>query len=391
MPRKAPKIELSSIEATSADDVSSSGTFTNGAFEINRYGVVGSHGDRTRHVVALDDENHTVVNNVDELIPIRRLGQGASGTVELMQHPGTGRIVAVKHINVFDAGKRLQITKELETLFSAHHPNIVKFMGAFYSDGAISLVLEYMDAGSLGDVVQKYGPLPEGAIAKVAESVLLGLHYMHKTLHCVHRDLKPSNLLLNSRGEVKISDFGVSAQVAHTAAECATFVGTVTYMSPERISGGTYSSAADVWALGLSLVELALGEFPYKKIIGGRDITFWALLTIIRSQPAPSLPKSHFSEDFISFVDCCLRKDPADRPSCSELLNHPFIINNALNGVSVDDTVQSLAQNCFRQTRPANSLDGGAFSVTVGSGGAEASEDEIESLLAQQLTLSGPQ
>jgi mitogen-activated protein kinase kinase 1 len=358
--RLALKIE-DSAPAQPETTVSSSGTFSHGAFEINRFGVVGSH-------VQLDDDAHTLIPSLDDLTLVQRLGQGASGTVHLMSHPRSNTLLAVKNITVFDAGKRLQITKELETLAHAKHPNIVKFYGAFYSEGAIALVLEYMDQGSLGDIVAAYGPLPEAAIAKVAENVLLGLHYMHKTLHCVHRDIKPSNLLLNARGEIKISDFGVSAQVEHTAAECATFVGTVTYMSPERISGGTYSNAADVWALGLSVIELALGEFPYKKV-QGREMVFWDLLNVVKSQPPPTLPQGDFSPEMRSFVEMCLRKDPAERPTCSELLNHPWIISHALSGVNMVECVQQLKARGMR----------------TGAAERQMTPDELEQMLASQL------
>lgn len=336
--RRGFKVSLAA-EATAPEEASPLGSQAPGEAASNPFNVEAVSAGMPS-VVCLDPEEgqNIWLRSIDDLASEKMLGQGASGVVFRCRHPQSGRLLAVKHIKIFEEGKRQQIGKELGMLYAAHHPNIVRFYGSFYAEGSIAMLLEYMDGGSLGDISAAIGPMPETVLAKVAESVLIGLHYMHKTLHCVHRDLKPVNLLFNSKGEVKISDFGVSAQVPYTAAECATFVGTVTYMSPERIGGGTYSSAADIWALGLSLVELALGEFPYKRSIGrSREMTFWDLLQVVCSDRPPQLPRGtgRFSDEFSDFVDLCLKKEALDRPSASELLNHPFVLMHALDSINI--------------------------------------------------------
>jgi len=122
-----------------------------------------------------------------------------------------------------------------------------------------------MEGGSLADVLHAAqltgsGPLSELVIGKLAARVLASLNYLHRERHQVHRDMKPGNILLNCRGEIKISDFGLSAELDSTKEMCATFIGTHAYMSPERLGGKPYSFASDIWSLGITLVECALGQ-----------------------------------------------------------------------------------------------------------------------------------
>lgn len=127
----------------------------------------------------------------------------------------------------------------------------------------VNLVVEYMDGGSLEDLVQAGGCDDEAVLASMAAQVLQGLRFLHER-HKVHRDVKPGNLLLNSRGQVKLADFGVARKLGGTSDLSRTFVGTVGYMSPERIQGLRYNAKADIWGFGLSLMACALGRFPYQ-------------------------------------------------------------------------------------------------------------------------------
>lgn len=142
--------------------------------------------------------------------------------------------LALKDISVCDENKRNTIIKELEALHTAQCPHLVGFFGAFYSDGNVSLALEYMEGGSLKDIYEMVGPIDEAVLALITYQVLLGLRYLHKDRHVIHRDIKPSNVLMNKHGEFKITDFGVSAELDHTFEQCATFVGTMTYMSVSK-------------------------------------------------------------------------------------------------------------------------------------------------------------
>ena len=147
----------------------------------------------------------------------------------------------------------------------------------------------------------------------------MGLAFIHDR-HQIHRDIKPSNLLINHAGDVKVSDFGIVRDLEGTEAKASTFVGTLTYMSPERIAGEPYDAKADIWSLGLTLVAVAQGRYPLE---GGGG--YWDLLHKLREEPSPSLPAATFTPEFRAFVDLCLLKDPAARPSAEALLAHPFL------------------------------------------------------------------
>jgi serine/threonine protein kinase len=144
-------------------------------------------------------------------------------------------------------------------------PGLISFCGAYHNpdSGQISIVLEYMDGGSIADVVARVGHIPENVLSRLTARILTGLTYLHKHKHMVHRDIKPANILINLEGEPKITDFGISAFINSTMGQCNTFLGTVTYMSPERINNERYSFSADIWSLGLVLVECATGKYPY--------------------------------------------------------------------------------------------------------------------------------
>ncbi|KAJ0412274.1 hypothetical protein ATCC90586_006660 [Pythium insidiosum] len=176
-----------------------------------------------------------------------------------------------------------------------------------------------MDGGSLQDIVETGGCKSESVLAKISYRVLKGLQFLHST-HQLHRDIKPSNLLINHFGDVKISDFGIVREMENSMAKATTFVGTLTYMSPERIASEEYSYKSDVWSFGLSIMTCALGRFPYATRSG-----YWELLHMIRNEPPPRLPEGEFSETFRDFLDKCLAKDQTERWSVKQLLQHEFV------------------------------------------------------------------
>ncbi|KAG9446314.1 hypothetical protein H6P81_012442 [Aristolochia fimbriata] len=251
------------------------------------------------------------------------IGCGASSVVQRAIHIPVHRILALKKINIFEKEKRLQLLNEIRTLCEAPcYEGLVEFHGAFYSPGSgqISIALEYVDGGSLADILRLRKCIPEPILASIVQKLLHGLTYLHGVRHLVHRDIKPANLLINLKGEPKITDFGISAGLENSVAMCATFVGTVTYMSPERIRNENYSYPADIWSLGLALFECGMGEFPYTANDGPIN-----LMLQILDDPSPSLPKDSFSPEFCSFIDVCLQKDPDSRPTAEQLLSHSFI------------------------------------------------------------------
>jgi mitogen-activated protein kinase kinase len=177
---------------------------------------------------------------------------------------------------------------------------------------------------SLDAISKEFGPVRVDVLGKVAEAILGGLTYLWRTHRIMHRDIKPSNVLVNSRGQIKLCDFGVSSELEGSIAE--TFVGTGTYMAPERIQGGHYTVKSDVWSVGLTIMELAIGKFPFhnESVEEGGESTgpqgILDLLQQIVHEPSPVLPQSDaFPGILHEIVAKCMMKDPAQRPTPQEL------------------------------------------------------------------------
>ncbi|XP_051484916.1 dual specificity mitogen-activated protein kinase kinase 5 isoform X2 [Apus apus] len=159
---------------------------------------------------------------------------------------------------------------------------------------------------------------------EILYKVVKGLTYLW-SLKILHRDVKPSNMLVNTRGQVKLCDFGVSTQLVNSIAK--TYVGTNAYMAPERISGEQYGIHSDVWSLGISFMELALGRFPYPQIQKNQgSLMPLQLLQCIVDEESPVLPAGEFSEPFVHFITQCMKKQPKERPAPEDLMGHPFIV-----------------------------------------------------------------
>lgn len=286
----------------------------NGTFNIHGFGI-----DQTGIKKAPHGGTTPVTTNIRQgLVLIGRLGKGASGTVSEMFHLPSFRLVAVKSIACFEQRKRHQIIKELDSLY--HNlvplhgsgsetgppcPYIVAFYGAFLrpNEGQVSIVEEFMDGGSLQDAVDAGGCQSEDVLAKISFCVLKGLEYLH-SLRRIHRDIKPSNLLINHRGEVKISDFGIVRNVKDSHGQVNSFVGTMQYMSPERIQGEDYSYSSDIWSFGMSVLTCGLGKFPIP------NNGYWGLLQKLKENDAPIIPAGVFSSCFGDFIGRCLERDP---------------------------------------------------------------------------------
>lgn len=176
-----------------------------------------------------------------------------------------------------------------------------------------------MDGGSLANVSAQVGPVEEAALSNMAVQVLWALSYLKRQKR-VHRDIKPSNLLINARGEVKVTDFGVSAELQNSIAMCGTFVGTFKYMSPERIQSQPYSYASDIWSLGLVLLEVSTGRYPYPE-----DATCIGMAQTIIESEVPKPPAGHFSSEFCDLIAQTLKKDPAQRLPAEILITAPWM------------------------------------------------------------------
>ncbi|CAK9176155.1 unnamed protein product [Ilex paraguariensis] len=291
----------------------------------------------------LDDTDHsekTYRCASHEMRIFGAIGSGASSVVQRAIHIPNHRIIALKKINIFEKEKRQQLLTEIRTLCEAPcYQGLVEFYGAFYTpeSGQISIALEYMDGGSLADIICVRNCIPEPVLSCMVQKLLHGLSYLHGVRHLVHRDIKPANLLVNLKGEPKITDFGISAGLENSMAMCATFVGTVTYMSPERIRNENYSYPADIWSLGLALFECGTGEFPYTANEGPVN-----LMLQILDDASPSPSKHNFTPEFCSFIDACLQKDADARPTAEQLLSHPFITKYEDAGVDLAAFVRSI-------------------------------------------------
>lgn len=171
-------------------------------------------------------------------------------------------------------------------------------------------------------VSRVFGPIRVDVLGKIAEATLGGLTYLYTKHHIMHRDIKPSNILVNSQGGIKLCDFGVSGELVNSIAD--TFVGTSTYMAPERIKGEKYTVKSDVWSFGLSIMELAIGKFPFGNDQlndeDGAPAGILDLLQQIVHEPAPRLPKSDaFPSILDDMIQKCLYKEPELRPTPQDL------------------------------------------------------------------------
>ncbi|MBW0475421.1 hypothetical protein O181_015136 [Austropuccinia psidii MF-1] len=200
----------------------------------------------------------------EDLEILGELGAGNGGTVCKAIHVPTKLVMARKLVHI-DAkpSVRRQILRELQIMHDCRSPYIISFYGAYLHDPHICMCMEFMDKTSLDNIYKKTGPIPENVLGKITVAVVSGLNYLYDSHRIIHRDVKPSNVLFNSQGQVKICDFGVSGELINSIAD--TFVGTSTYMSPERIQGAQYTVKSDVWSLGITLIELALGRFPFSE------------------------------------------------------------------------------------------------------------------------------
>ena len=254
----------------------------------------------------------------------KSVGQGASGTV-YYAHLGDGTPIALKEIRITSKPHRDELDREL-TFFSSCYDSshVVRNLGAYWDaeNDVVVIMMEWLSY-SLKDLSLFWPLMDEAILRDVYYQVLIGLDYLHSVKKLIHRDIKPSNLLVSRDGFVKIGDFGVSKLCQTYNVVTASYVGTLAYMAPERLEQtAMYSFSSDVWSLGLSVVGCALGrENPWS--LSSSEMTVFELLGAIAGGEVPRLP-AKYSATARDFVDQCLTRDADARPTCKELLNHPF-------------------------------------------------------------------
>lgn len=248
------------------------------------------------------------------------ISRGNHGSVVRARHLARDEIVAIKKVLLKDESEIEAIVREVVLLRKCHHRNIVRYLGAYKSLSHLWIVMEYCDAGSLDAVYTTLGhPLPEKLIAYTCHEILQGLAYLHA--HKIwHRDIKASNILLTQDGQVKLADFGVSTELAHSMSRRNTFTGTLLWMSPESIQQADHDDRADVWSLGITVLEMANGAPPRMDIPAPR-VAF-----VIAWEEPPALPRHRgWSAAMQSFVRRLLTKDKLYRPSAATMLGDAFV------------------------------------------------------------------
>lgn len=278
---------------------------------------------------------HTDIKDLEHL---GELGNGTCGHVVKMLHKPSNTVIAVKQMRRSgNSDENKRIIMDLDVVFkSLDCPYIVRYLGCFITESDVWICMELM-ATCFDRLLKKLQTaIPEDILGKVTLATVKALHYLKESHGVIHRDVKPSNILLDEKGNVKLCDFGISGRLVDSKARTKN-AGCAAYMAPERIEPPDprkpdYDIRADVWSLGISLVELATGVFPYRDC----KCDFEVLSRVLKEDP-PSLPpdQSRFSTEFQNFVSSCLTKDYSQRPKYRKLLEHPFLKRYEIKHVDV--------------------------------------------------------
>nr|XP_012221017.1 PREDICTED: dual specificity mitogen-activated protein kinase kinase 4 isoform X2 [Linepithema humile] len=268
----------------------------------------------------------------EDLQDLGEIGRGGFGTVNKMIHRISNTVMAVKRIrSTVDEREQKQLLMDLEVVMKSNEcPCIVQFYGALFKEGDCWICMELMDTSL--DKFYKFiyerlnERIPECILGKITVATVKALNYLKEKLRIIHRDVKPSNILLDRRGNIKLCDFGISGQLVDSIARTRD-AGCRPYMAPERIDpqrARGYDVRSDVWSLGITMMEVATGYFPYPKW----NSVFEQLYQVVQGDPprlSPNENGNHFTMDFVNFVNTCLIKEETQRPKYNKLLEHPFI------------------------------------------------------------------
>ncbi|KAL0278547.1 UNVERIFIED_CONTAM: hypothetical protein PYX00_000343 [Menopon gallinae] len=268
----------------------------------------------------------------DDLQDLGEIGRGDFGTVNKMVHKKSSTVMAVKRIrSTIDEKEQKVLLMDLDVVMKSNDcPFIVKFYGALFKEGDCWICMQLMDTSL--DKFYKFiyeklkQRMPENIIGKITVATVKALNYLKEKLQIIHRDVKPNNILLDKQGNIKLCDFGISGQLVDSIARTRD-AGCRYYMAPERIDPQTakgYDVRSDVWSLGITLMEISTGRFPYPKW----NTVFEQLNQVVKGDP-PRLSINEngncFTVEFVQFVNTCLIKDEMERPKYNVLLQHPFI------------------------------------------------------------------
>jgi mitogen-activated protein kinase kinase kinase len=335
-----------SVVVTNVDEDTEEGTLVNTGYSLDRQSMVSTPGTEMdssflNQLLAPDDsdededEDDYMDENMDGLRWMKGtlIGAGSFGSVYLALNSLTGELMAVKQVEMptnakDDARKQSMIdalSREIALLRDLQHPNIVQYLASSKEDNCFNIFLEYVPGGSVAAMLNNYGPLKEPLVRNFVRQILQGLAYLHGK-NIIHRDIKGANVLVDNKGGIKISDFGISKKVeagllnSSAAHHRPSLQGSVFWMAPEVVKQTSYTLKADIWSLGCLIVEMLTGSHPYPDCS-----QLQAIFKIGTGGSAPQIPEKCTSEAK-TFLSQTFELDHNKRPTAEELLTSPFML-----------------------------------------------------------------
>ncbi|XP_060922208.1 mitogen-activated protein kinase kinase kinase kinase 2 isoform X3 [Limanda limanda] len=333
----------------------------------------------------MDTIGVSFLDPLDDYELIHRIGCGTYGDVFKARNIRTSEVAAIKIVKLDPGDDITSIQQEITMMKECKHKNIVSYFGSYHRKTKLWICMEYCGGGSLQDIYHVTGPLKEKQIAYVCRETLQGLYHLHETGK-MHRDIKGANILLTERGDVKLADFGVAAEISASVAKRKSFIGTPYWMAPEVAAvekKGGYNHLCDIWAVGITAIELAELQPPMFDLHPMR-----ALMLMSKSsfQPPRLKDKSKWCAGFQSFVKMALIKNPRKRPSAETLLQHPFVTQLLTRNLVIE--LLDMANNPELHSTQTHSMDDNELEI------GEMAPDKIQSAgkhLPAERTLSEEQ